>query len=109
MSDLAQKTCVACEGGTPPLTPEQIQQLLPQVNDWQVLENKHIEKNFTFKDFKELMQFVNRVADVAEAEGHHPDLHIFYNKLRIELWTHAVKGLSENDFILAAKIDELSN
>ena len=105
--NLAAKKCVPCEGGTPAFTPEQVQEYLPHVKNWEVLENKKIRKEFIFKDFKEAMAFVNKVADIAEAEGHHPDIHIFYNRVTLELWTHAVMGLSENDFILAAKIDQL--
>lgn len=108
--DLTQKKCVPCEGGDPPLTQAQVQAYLPQISDeWQVEDNKKIQREFTFADFKRAMGFVNRIAEIAEDEGHHPDLYIFYNKVRVELWTHAVKGLSENDFIIAAKIDQLLN
>lgn len=108
MKQLTEKKCVPCEGGTPPLTAEQIQEYLPQLDSgWEVLDNLKIKKEFKFKDFKEAMVFVNKVAALAEAENHHPDIHIFYRKVLIELWTHAVGGLSENDFILAAKIGSL--
>ncbi len=115
---LSEKKCVACEGGTPPFTPEQVRQYTEELNapSWDVLENNEthvnpgkIRKSFEFKDFKEAMSFVNKVADIANEEGHHPDIYIFYNKVRLELWTHAVKGLSENDFIMAAKIEKLLN
>lgn len=110
MEHLSNQKCVPCEVGGDPLTPAEIKQLLPQLEDkWQVTnENKRLERDFKFKDFVQAMKFVNQVADLAESEGHHPDLHIHYNKVKIELWTHAVKGLSLNDFIEAAKINKLT-
>jgi 4a-hydroxytetrahydrobiopterin dehydratase len=106
--DLRQKHCVPCEGGMPPLTKEQIAEYVPQAPDWKVADDdKKIIKEFKFKDFKATVAFVNKVADIAESEGHHPDIYIFYNLVRFELSTHAVGGLSENDFILAAKINAL--
>ncbi|MBI3115240.1 MAG: 4a-hydroxytetrahydrobiopterin dehydratase [Candidatus Kerfeldbacteria bacterium] len=111
MHDLTQKKCVPCEGGSPPASDEEIARLLPQVPRWQIVEVdgvKRLTKTFRFKDFVESVAFVNRVKDIAEAEGHHPDLHISWNTVRVENWTHAVKGLHENDFILAAKIDALA-
>jgi 4a-hydroxytetrahydrobiopterin dehydratase len=104
MSDLAQKRCVPCEGGIPPLGKGEVEKLLAQLVGWS-LDAKWITKEFSFKNFVAAMQFVNRVADVAEGEGHHPDIHIHYNRVRFDIWTHAIGGLSENDFILAAKID----
>lgn len=108
MNNLVAKKCTPCEGGTPPLTPEEIQKYLPQVPDWEVLSatgGKKLRQEFKFKDFKEAMAFVNKVADLAESEGHHPDILIHsWNKVRIETTTHSVGGLSENDFIMAAKI-----
>jgi 4a-hydroxytetrahydrobiopterin dehydratase len=107
--DLTQKRCVPCEGGVPPLTDSQAKDLLKNVRGWE-LKGNQIQKSYKFKDFNENMGFVNRVALVAEAEGHHPDLNIFgWNKLTITLWTHAIGGLSENDFIVAAKIDALES
>jgi 4a-hydroxytetrahydrobiopterin dehydratase len=105
---LTKKHCVPCEGGMPPLDHEYVQKYSAQVPDWKVSDDeKKITREFTFKDFLEAMKFVNVVAPIAQAEGHHPDIYIFYNKVRFELTTHAMGGLSENDFILAAKIDEL--
>ena len=107
--DLAVKACFACENGTPPLTAEEIAGYAPRVDPaWQVVDDKFIRREFKFKDFREAMVFVNQLADIANQEGHHPDLYIFYNVVRVELSTHAVKGLSENDFIMAAKIDRLN-
>lgn len=106
MSGLEERKCVPCEGGVPPLDKSQVEKLLAQVSGWSVAE-KWITKEFKFKNFVAAMKFVNRVADLAEAEGHHPDIHIRYNIVRFDIWTHAIGGLSENDFILAAKIDAL--
>ena len=103
---LYQKRCKPCEGGTPPLTLEESRRLLVQIHDWQLKDGK-IEKQFKFKNFVESMGFVNKIADLAESEGHHPDIHISWNRVTLSLTTHAIKGLSENDFILAAKIDRL--
>ena len=108
MNNLLSKKCVPCEGGIPPFTQEQIKQYVPLVPGWEVGENKKLQRDFKFKDFKEAMQWVNKVADLAESEGHHPDILIHgWNKVRLELTTHATGGLSENDFILAAKINVL--
>ena len=107
-SDLISKKCVPCEGGTKPLLPAEFQPYLAAVSGWNVINNSlAIQKYFKFKDFKETLAFVNKVGEIAEAEGHHPDLNIHgWNKLTITLSTHAINGLSINDFILAAKIDE---
>ncbi len=106
MTDLVTKKCVPCEGGIPPFTPLEVEKYLKEISsDWITLEDKRLERKFKFKDFKEAMEFVNKVADVAELEQHHPDIKIFYNMVTITLWTHAISGLSENDFIMAAKID----
>lgn len=106
--DLINKKCVSCKGGTPPLSEEKVKEYLVQLkSDWEVLESQKLRKEFKFKDFPEAIDFVNKVAKIAESEDHHPDIHISYRKVVIELWTHAVGGLSENDFILAAKIENL--
>lgn len=108
MSDLTKKVCVACEGGIPPLTLEQVREYLPQVVDWHVInDNQKISRVFTFADFRQALDWVNKVGELAEREGHHPDIVINYNRVTLELWTHAIGGLSENDFILAAKIARL--
>ncbi len=106
--DLLNKKCVPCEGGTKPMTKEESQKYLAEVLGWGVIEDgKKISKEFVFPDFVQAIRFIDKIAEIAEQEGHHPDLHIFYNKVRIELSTHAIGGLSENDFILAAKINAL--
>lgn len=106
--DLTQKKCVACEGGVKPFTKEQAAEYLKETPGWRVLpDNLKIDREFKFKDFKEAMVFINKAGDLAESEGHHPDIHVFYNRVRLELSTHSIGGLSENDFILAAKINQL--
>lgn len=105
---LTDKKCVPCEGGVQPFDATRVAELLPQVPDWGAdAENKKISRQFKFQDFKEAMVFVNRVAEIAEAEGHHPDIVINWNKVSLALSTHSIGGLSENDFILAAKINAL--
>jgi len=105
---LTKKHCVPCEGNTPPITGGAILSYLPELTlEWDVIAGKKIQREFQFNDFKEAMVFVNHVADIAEAEGHHPDITIHYNKVMIALTTHAIGGLSENDFIVAGKIELL--
>ncbi|MCH8004578.1 MAG: 4a-hydroxytetrahydrobiopterin dehydratase [Nanoarchaeota archaeon] len=106
--ELTQKKCTPCEGNEAPLSLEEANKLFEQIPSWDLKDNQ-VYKKFKFKNFKEAMEFVNKVADIAEQEGHHPDISIHWNIVEIELWTHAIKGLSENDFILAAKIDKLSS
>ena len=105
--DLIKKHCVPCEGDIPALITVEENKYKKEVVSWDLLmDNPHkLKKEFPFKNFKEAMNFVNVVADIVEQEGHHPDIYIFYNKVKIELYTHAVNGLSESDFIMAAKID----
>ena len=106
--ELHEKKCVPCEGGMLPFAAEEIKEYLSQINDWSVVDNKQIEKEFIFKNFVEGLAFTNKVGAIAEAEGHHPDIFIHdYKKDKITLSTHAIGGLSANDFILAAKIDQL--
>ena len=105
--NLSEKRCVPCEGGMPPLGETEINKLMSEVPSWS-LRDGHLFRSFKFKNFLEAIDFVNSVAKLAEEEGHHPNILIRYNRVDLELWTHAVKGLSENDFILAAKIDGLA-
>lgn len=106
--DLSSKKCLPCEIGTPPLTKEELTPLLKELKlDWEVVEGKKIQHEFKFKDFVGAISFVNKVADLAEAEGHHPNIHIYYSKVVIDLYTHKINGLSENDFIMAAKLEEI--
>ena len=106
MEDLRTRRCVPCEGGVPKLGTEEIAKLAPQVPAWSV-DGERLRRKFVFRNFVEAMRFVNRMADVAEAEGHHPDFSVHYREVEVSIWTHAIGGLSENDFILAAKIDAL--
>jgi 4a-hydroxytetrahydrobiopterin dehydratase len=107
-TDLADKKCVPCEGGIPPLGEEEIKELEKQISsDWKVVENKKLFREFSFVNYKHTMDFVNKVAALADEEGHHPVMHVHFGRVDIELWTHAIDGLSENDFILAAKIERL--
>ncbi len=105
MTELAEKRCVPCRGGIPPLTVEDVRPLAEQVSDWEVLENHHIQRTFKSKDFKSALDFVNQVGEIAEKEGHHPDLYLAWGKVEVKIWTHKINGLNESDFILAAKID----
>ena len=110
MSDLAQKKCIPCEGGVPPLGAEESAKLLAQVHEWRISpDGLRISRSFSFKNFVEAVEFVNKITPIAESENHHPDLCVSWGKVRIDLTTHAIGGLSENDFILAAKIDELTS
>lgn len=107
VGNLTKKKCVPCEGNEDPMSPDQIAVYKTHLRaDWQVIDDKKIQRQYKFKDFKEAMDFVNTVAEIAESEGHHPDIFVSYNKVTLTLSTHAIGGLSENDFILAAKIDE---
>lgn len=103
--DLAARRCTACRRGTPPLSPEAAASLLPGVPGWTVEEGRRLRREFRFPDFRRALEFVDRVGALAEAEGHHPDLHLSWGRVGVVLWTHAAGGLTENDFILAAKID----
>lgn len=107
MTDLASKTCVPCRGGVPPLKGEELASLHKQVEGWEVVEEHHIKKTFKFPDFRQALAFVNKVGKVAEEQGHHPDIYLTWGKVEISIWTHTIDGLTESDFILAAKIDRL--
>ncbi len=107
MSELAKKHCVPCRGGVPPLQGEELRKLAAQVAEWKVIDEHHITKSYLFPDFKTALDFVNRVGAVAEEEGHHPDLTLTWGKVDVKTYTHKIDGLTESDFILAAKIDEL--
>ena len=108
-SELTKKKCVSCESGVPALPPEQVQTLLRAIPDWKLTaDSKRIRRDWRLRDFVTALDFFQRIAQIAEAEDHHPDLHLVgYRNVTVEIWTHAVGGLTENDFILAAKIDLL--
>jgi 4a-hydroxytetrahydrobiopterin dehydratase len=107
MAELAERQCVPCRGGVPPLAGEEIEKLLAQLEAWQVTNEHHLLKTYRFKDFRESLQFVNRIGELAEAQGHHPDICFGWGKAEIAIWTHKIDGLTESDFVLAAKIDKL--
>jgi len=107
MSDLASKTCVPCRGGTPPLKGEELHSYSHQLPNWQVIDEHHITRTFTFPDFQKALDFVNRVGALAEEQGHHPDILLTWGKVGITLWTRKVDGLTDSDFIMAAKIDQI--
>ncbi len=107
MRDLTSKKCVPCSIGAIPLNKEDIQTFLKDLNEnWAVKDDKQIERTFKFKDFKEALEFTNKVGALAEEEGHHPDICLAWGKVVVTLWTHKIDGLHENDFIMAAKIDK---
>jgi 4a-hydroxytetrahydrobiopterin dehydratase len=108
MSELSSKTCEPVKKGTPPLAGVQLNMLAKEVPEWKVVNGHHIERAFKFPDFKSALLFVNKVGDLAEQQEHHPDIALGWGKAEITTWTHSVDGLSENDFILAAKIDKLA-
>ena len=106
-SELAKKQCVPCRGGTPALQGEALARLARQVEGWKVENQHHITKRFKFPDFARALEAVNRIGALAEDQGHHPDLHLTWGEVGVTIWTHKVDGLTESDFILAAKIDEV--
>ena len=108
MSVLAQRECMPCRGGVPPMTGPAIQAMLEQLGGgWRAIEDHHLEKEYRFKDFRQALEFTNRVGELAEQVGHHPDIHLAWGKARLTVWTHKIGGLHEADFIFAAKADAL--
>ena len=105
MAGLSEKTCIPCRGGVPPLTTDEIRPLQAEVKDWAVVNDHHIEREFKFPDFKRALDFVNKVGNIAEEQGHHPDIYLAWGRVQVKVWTHKIDGLTESDFILAAKID----
>ena len=111
MNDLSKKNCMACDGSIPPLDKNEIHKYLKKVDDWDVKSDNdksfYLIKNFKFKNFKESQNFVNKISNIAENENHHPDISFGWGYCKVKIFTHAIKGLAESDFILAAKIDKL--
>ncbi len=108
MSELAKKECVPCEGGVPPLKRENLSSLLNKLgNGWHVVEDHHLEKGYKFENFRQALDFTNKVGEYADTIGHHPDIYLSWGKVNLTIWTHKINGLTENDFILAAKADQL--
>lgn len=108
MSELSKMICEPCQGGIPPLDSAGIAELRPQLSEgWEVADDHHLTRTWSFPDFAQALSFVNRIGELAEAEGHHPDLYLAWGRVRAEIFTHKVDGLTLWDFVLAAKIDEL--
>lgn len=107
MAELSERQCVPCRGGVPPLKGAEIQDLLDQLEGWQAVDEHHLQKTYRFQDFRESLQFVNRIGELSEAQGHHPDICFGWGKAEVTIWTHKIDGLTESDFVLAAKIDKL--
>ncbi|MGH9882892.1 MAG: 4a-hydroxytetrahydrobiopterin dehydratase [Pyrinomonadaceae bacterium] len=107
MSELAQRQCVPCRGGVPPLAGEEITKLLAKVDGWEAMNEHHLRKEYKFANYREAQEFVNRIGEIAEEQGHHPDICFGWGFAEVTIWTHKIDGLTESDFILAAKIDEL--
>jgi 4a-hydroxytetrahydrobiopterin dehydratase len=107
VQDLASKTCVPCRGGVPPLKGDELSGLAAQVPGWEVVEEHHLKRRFRFKNFREALDFVNRVGELAEEQAHHPDLELGWGYVVVSVWTHKIDGLTESDFIFAAKVDAL--
>ncbi len=106
-SELAKKNCIPCRGGVPPLKGEELASLLQQLgNGWRIAAEHHLEKEYSFKNFREALDFTVRVGELAEAQGHHPDIYLAWGKVKVTVWTHKIDGLTESDFVFAAKADE---
>ena len=106
--ELSKRSCIPCRGGVPPLSGKELSALHEQLGyEWKIINEHHLEKEYLFPDFKKALAFTNKVGELAEQEGHHPDIYLAYGKVKIYLWTHKIDGLTESDFILAAKCDEL--
>ncbi len=104
MGELANKKCVACSTSTTPLKGDLLKKFSSQLKEgWKIVDEHHLEKSYTFKNFRDALNFTNQIGEIAEAEGHHPDLLLSWGKVKVTLWTHKIKGLSENDFIMADK------
>ena len=108
MTELADKQCVPCKGGVPPLRGKELEKFHAGVPKWTVADEHHLHREFRFPDFKQALEFVNRVGEIAEGQGHHPDILLKWGTVEVTLWTHKINGLTESDFIMAAKIDRLS-
>src|SRR2546426_3544423 len=109
MSELSEKECIPCKGSVPPLKGQALAELQQKLGGgWNVVNEHHLEKEFTFKDFREALAFTNRLGDLAEGQSHHPDIYLAWGKVKVTIWTHKIDGLTESDFVLAAKIEELN-
>jgi len=107
MEDLASQNCVPCRGGVPPMKGRELEQMMKAVPEWKTVNEHHLVRAFAFPDFKQALEFVNRVGEIAEQQGHHPDILLAWGKAEVTLWTHKIDGLTPSDLIMAAKIDRL--
>jgi 4a-hydroxytetrahydrobiopterin dehydratase len=108
MNELAEKECVPCKGGVPPLKGAELEKLSQKLGGgWNAVNEHHLEKEYKFKDFREALEFTNKVGELAERIQHHPDIYLAWGQVKLTLWTHKIDGLSESDFIFAAKVDAL--
>ena len=107
MTDLAERQCVPCRGGVPALTGQELEDFANQLQGWRVVNEHHLLKPYEFGNFRDALDFVNQIGELAESQGHHPDICFGWGKVEISIWTHKIDGLTESDFVLAAKIDKL--
>ena len=107
MTKLADRNCIPCQGGVPALKGKELVQLLSELDGWDIVDEHHLTKTYRFANFVDALAWVNRLGEVAEKEGHHPDIYLAWGKVRVEIWTHKIDGLTESDFVLAAKADAL--
>ncbi len=109
MSSLAEKECIPCKGGTPALKGAELREMTSKLGGgWRLERDHQLEKEFTFKNFRDALDFTNKVGELAESQGHHPDIYLTWGKVKLTIWTHKVDGLTESDFVLAAKVDRLT-
>ena len=107
-AELFEMQCVPCKGGVPPLQGADLQRLHAQLDPaWKVVDSHHLERSFKFKNFKEALAFTNRIGELAEAQGHHPDISLGWGRVQLKVWTHKIDGLTQSDFVFAAKVDRL--
>ncbi len=107
MSKLAEKQCIPCRGGVPPLTAEEIEPLAAEIPAWNVIDEHHLDRTYAFSNFRKALDFTNQIGELAEEQGHHPDIYLAWGKVGVQLWTHKIDGLTESDFVMAAKIEQL--
>ena len=107
MLELAEKQCVPCKGGVSPLTGSELAPLAEEIPTWEVVEDHHLDRNYTFENFQKALDFTNQIGALAEEQGHHPDIYLAWGRVGVKLWTHKIDGLTESDFVMAAKIEKL--
>jgi len=108
MSALAEKDCIPCKGGVLPLKGQELARVASELDSgWRVVSDHHVEKEYKFKNFREALDFTNKVGDLAESQGHHPDIYLAWGQVKLTIWTHKIDGLTESDFVMAAKADKL--